>query len=351
MHIYFEAMLPHNFFKHLQVSTNNAHKNPPKKEIPLLNFYKWLAQSIIFMILGLRSQKDLWQTKGIIIDYPEKEKGLEREAWKFINSHIEYSTDEVQNILTAAWQDHLSPGTYLTIDEARIPAHPRNEDPLSFNKDKPERWAMECHTLNDTATSYLLNFDLPKSESAFESLHSLATWIPDPPKHHITADKHFGNLPQLEKLAQAGFYATLNCKENSQPTKLWKGGLGVGLPKGKSRWAKKNNITAACFYNKGKLHLLSNALIVSDGGLSNYVERKKFLDHYDATKRGGDQFNLMVANFHNHHSHNSPSRSFLVGVIEWGLTNGYILYKYNTKTPLSHRDYLMEIVTYLLKKK
>ena len=74
---------------------------------------------------------------------------------------------------------------------------------------------MEYHTLNDTATFYLLNFDLSKSESVFESLYFLVIWILDLSKHHITADKHFGNLPQLEKLAQAGFYAILNCKKNS----------------------------------------------------------------------------------------------------------------------------------------
>ena len=167
------------------------------------------------------------------------------------------------------------------------------------------------------------------SESAFEFLYFLITQILDLSKHYITTDKHFGNLLQLEKLAQAGFYATLNCKKNSQFTKLWKRELEVGLPKEKSRWTKKNNITAACFYNKNKLHLLSNALIVSEE----------------------DQFNLMVANFYNYHSYNSLSCSFLVGVIEWRLTNGYILYKYNTKTSLSYRDYRMEIVTYLLKKK
>lgn len=349
-HKYFEATLPQSFFDHLVEQTNSVHKSPRQCGLTLQHLFKWLALTIVLMLEGLSSYKTLFRTEGITINFDNKSQSLGRDRWVWINSHLEFDDKIVHSILTETWQSRLTPGTYLTCDESRMQAHPRDESLLSFNKDKPERWAFESHTLHDTATSYLLNFDLPKSQTAFQALVTLPSYLAHKDKHHITADKHFSNLDQLWKLAEQGFCCTLNCKKNAQPGDLWKKGLEVGLPQHRSRWAEMDGVTAACFYNRGVLHLLSNFLIVNDGGKSSAAERRIFLEHYDNTKRAADQFNNYVSKFHNHHSHAQQSHSFLNGLLEWGLTNGYILYKYNTSKPLSHRKYLYQISQYLLNK-
>ncbi len=243
---------------------------------------------------------------------------------------------------------HLVPGTFLTVDEDRIKAHPKDDKRLTFNHNKPDRWAVECHTLHDVETSYLYNFDRPKENTAFDSLHKLITCLSKRNKHHITADKHFSNVPQVEKLDKNGFYFTINCKADAKPSELWKGGLGVGLGQWTSRWARKKNIVAATFQRKGVLNLLSNFFNVTKVSQSGAEMRRIMLDHYDATKRGADQFNELVANFHDQHRHSTLELTILQGWIEWGITNGYILYHHNNKTPRTHRNYLMYISSYLL---
>jgi hypothetical protein len=179
-------------------------------------------------------------------------------------------------------------------------------------------------------------------------LISLAECSPKKHTTHITANKHFGNIEQAEKLTEKGLFFTLNCKANSKPTILWKRGLARGLPKFWSRFAHKGLLIAAAFHSKGKLHFLSNFFQVVETPNSDGAERGKMIQHYDNTKRGRDQFNQLVANFHNPHPHKQGKHSLLHGWIEWGLTNGFILYKLNIKQPLTHRHYLQYLSAYLL---
>lgn len=81
----------------------------------------------------------------------------------------------------------------------------------------------------------------------------------------------------------------------------------------RSCWAKNGNIIAAAFQSKGKLHILSNFFKVHEGLESKRKERGVLLQHYDNTKRGADQFNELVANFHNPHRHSTVALSLLNG--------------------------------------
>jgi hypothetical protein len=96
-------------------------------------------------------------------------------------------------------------------------------------------------------------------------------------------------------------------------------------------------MVAATFHSKAKLNLLSNYFKVSELPKSDGKERGKLIQHYDDTKRASDKFNFMVKFFHNFHSHSTPDLSILNGWIEWGLTNGYILYKTNVESPLTQK--------------
>lgn len=346
--VYFEATLPQNFFEHIVHKTNLRYRNAPGGPITLQEIRKWLGTTVTLMILRLRSHRDLFSTTNIVIKYPLKENALSRNRWSWINSHLQYDEKILQSILINTWQFHFIPGTFVTVDEHRTPCHPRDTSLLSFNNNKPDRWAQESHTLNDTKSSYLYNFDLPKQYPSHKSLHKLTRCLRGKRRYHITADNHFSNLPQAQKLARRKFYFTLNCKRNAQPSLVWKGGLGRGLPKHRSRFARHGSIIAATFHSNAKLNILSNFFIAQELSKSIGKDRGVLLQHYDATKRGADQFNLLVKNFHNHHSHSTPQLSLLNSWIQWGLTNGYILYKTNTQQPLTHRQYLSAISQYLL---
>lgn len=115
--------------------------------------------------------------------------------------------------------------------------------------------------------------DIPKQHTPFEAIVNLTSFLPKARKFHITADKSFSNLNQAELLEQQGHFFTLNCKTNSQSTKLWQGGLGVGLPLFRSRFVTKNNIVAGAYQSKSKLHILFNFFTITETTESKGKER------------------------------------------------------------------------------
>jgi hypothetical protein len=264
---------------------------------------------------------------------------------------LSYNSAELQKLLLAAWQTLLIPGEFMTLDETRIPTHSRNIEGLSFNRNKPSKWALESHALNDVETAFLYNFDLPGQYSAFEALDKLTDCIGNQRlRRHVTADSHFGNITQLNLLTKKKLYGTFNCRANTKPSLLWKAGLGKGLPKWRSRFAKQGNVVAATFHSKAKLNILSSWFKVEEGEQSTGADRGVLLQHYDRTKRATDLFNHVVASYHYKHPHKDRSMTQLIGWIEWSLANGFLLHKHNEAKPLLHRKYLEKISEYLLYK-
>ena len=72
------------------------------------------------------------------------------------------------------------------------------------------------------------------------------------------------------------------------------------------------------------------------------------MQHYDKTKRAADQFNHLVSNFHNNHPQCTTKLTLLNGILEWAITNGYIMYKYHNTHPVSHHQYWEKISEHLL---
>jgi hypothetical protein len=66
-------------------------------------------------------------------------------------------TSEVHGLLRKAFQSHLNPGANLCVDEARIPCKKTSCPYLSYNKQKPAKWAMGSLNLSDS-TKYLYDF-------------------------------------------------------------------------------------------------------------------------------------------------------------------------------------------------
>jgi hypothetical protein len=114
---YFEATLPPAFFEHVWLITYIRHRDFPEEALTVLHLRQWLDQTIVFMILGLCSLHDLFDNFPFSINYPNKENSLSRKQFIWINSHLSYHPTALQQILISSWQLHLSPGTFMTIDE------------------------------------------------------------------------------------------------------------------------------------------------------------------------------------------------------------------------------------------
>lgn len=91
----------------------------------------------MFMILGLRANRDLWYHTAIEIKYPGKENRLSCDQWEWINSHMTYTITTAHKLLEC-WQYHLKPGTLFTCDKAHIPAytHATNQSSASIIKNQ-----------------------------------------------------------------------------------------------------------------------------------------------------------------------------------------------------------------------
>jgi hypothetical protein len=121
----------------------------------------------------------------------------------------------------------MSLGTYLTVDESRVPSHHYETGELTYNKSKPDIWAAESITLHDRDTRVLIDFCLPKEFSNPAAILWLVDRIPKgSQRHHIIADAGFDSFGLACALNNQNLYFTLNCKGNTSPTELWDG-LGV----------------------------------------------------------------------------------------------------------------------------
>ena len=76
LEIYFDACVLYFDIQHLVNITTERHHMQLPEPITCTHIYKWLGQTIIFMILKLRSIDDLFSSGDIRIVYPGKECGL-----------------------------------------------------------------------------------------------------------------------------------------------------------------------------------------------------------------------------------------------------------------------------------
>jgi len=268
--------------------------------------------------------------------------------WLCTNAHWQILPSTLAQKLIIIFQHHLIPGTFVSCDESRISSHDYFCGLLSFNSDKPARWALEFLTLNDSSR-YLYDFTLPKEMSARNGLIYFAKRLSTLGKRfHITADKRFSNLEQAQKLHDLKIQCTLACNRRSKPQYLFSEGLARGLPHLHTRMAKSNKFVAACYHRAKHICLISSWFSLENLPIASAKARAPLLKHYDDTKRYTDQFNQLVSKYHFHHRHNDIKNTILIGLFEFALTNAYIIYINNVQTPISHREFLLSVAKSLL---
>jgi hypothetical protein len=339
-----DLFLPPNIFQYLLEATNRGKRQKGFRLLTTSDLYKWLGTLIVFMIHKLRTYRSLWATGNKAIHYPFKQRSLPRNRWMWITANLRFDPGTLRDLLTTAWKACTRPGTYLTVDESRIPSHHLSSGKITYNKSKPEIWAAESVTIHDKTTSILLDFTLPKELPKPAALLMLVNRLPPTNRpRHITADSGFGSYGLCCAMVYKGLYGTFNCQSNTTPTELWQA-LTTGLPQWRSRWATKETLVAAGYYRNARLHIITNAYSVTEGSARvKAQDRNILLEHYDETKRSADQFNHVWSNFHCRHPHKKFLPSLAIGWIEWGLTNAYLAYKAFHPNELSHEKFLWEL--------
>lgn len=331
---------------HILKKTTHSY-TPTKREQQFTRseLHKLFGMIIINSIIHFSAMEDFFERTGFQFSYPGKENALSEHRYTLLIANLNFNVEHLRDLLCGAYKRHCTPGTNICIDETRIKSKHlvSSFDLLSFNPQKPLRWAIELITINDVLSKYLLHFFLPKEKTQHEALREVADVVKySKIKHHLTSDSHFSSYPQAKILQDQNLFFTLGCSSNSKPRELWEA-LGEGLPHYRSRFAQKEDILAATFHRKAKVNILTNFWKVVEQEYSNGKERKQVLDYYDNTKRGTDQFNRVAASYHYDHPHKDIQHNLLFGIFELTLTNAYILYKSQVPNPLSHKLFLIDV--------
>lgn len=345
----FDCMWNEGIFRYLCSETNRQNSDEKFDHVTLDEMCRFFGQHIVLAALQLPVARDLWTTTPFEISYLGKECGLSRDRWEVINSHVTFNPSSLRDKLVTSFQHYIIPGTFLTCDESRIRAHHKDANEVDYNPTKPERWAVQSYSFN-LSNHYLYDFTVPKEMTAFQALRKFANTASTSGRvHHITADSHFSNGTQAEALLLKDIHFTLCCKTDAAPSGLFNKGLAEGLPKWKSRFAKKGKLVAACLHRKKKVCLISSWYTIKNAEKSGAADRRVIIDHYDNTKRETDQFNHLVGNYHTHNKHRNVKTNMLLGWFEWALTNAYVLYVNCVKQPVDHRAFLFAVSESLLK--
>jgi hypothetical protein len=251
----------------------------------------------------------------------------------------------------------MNPGTLVCVDEARIPAKDKSCPFLTYNPNKPHKWALESLTLT-LSNKYLWDFTNPAEQdnpTPFQWLIQCGEKLRSSfPRRifHITADTRFSSVEQAEQLQKIGVYCTLACKKNS-PTEIWDKALGADLQKWRVHMAIKANtrrpLLCASYHQKRVLNLVSFWFDARKKEEATRDDRLPLLNHYDDTKRWTDQHDQLAAAYHFKHKHQNYMTTLLVGWFIWARTNAYIIYDMLHPGELTHMKFISEVGSSYLK--
>ncbi|EGG15940.1 hypothetical protein DFA_09611 [Cavenderia fasciculata] len=259
---FIESMITKSIVKEIVLFSNRTDAFcQDKPKLNVFEVYNYFALVFTSITLGIDNNTELFTTGTWSYNYPFKGESLPKSRWELIHPNIYIPIDIFVNMLQANFKRHIDPGTFLTVDESRIKAKPRDKDLLSFNKDKPEKWAIEYNTLSDTKTRYLLAMIPSKEYNGETSFQKLVESVKLDTKkdYHITADSKFSTLNQISYLERNGMYGTLCIKADRLPSEVWKVGIIVGLPQWKSRFAFKGATIAAGYHRNKVMRLATNS--------------------------------------------------------------------------------------------
>jgi hypothetical protein len=334
----------------LDIFVNNHRSLPTKLTISSLR--KFFGTSIMQGATGATSTDLLYAKTGVRIEFPGKDEQLPQKAFGMLGKNLEFDLSEVHSLLIYNFKYHISPGHFLTIDEARVRETRFSSEFKTFNPNKPARWAVESKTLSDS-TMYLIDFIDPTtnskptpSEAAFQFLQWLNS---SNTYHHVCVDSNFFNLDDIRRATTSfkRIKVTASVKK-VRPSFLFKDALNVDLPPGKTRVAASNEIphlVAASTHSNKIINLVSNGFQVCNINEGDIVpaERRMMLDTYDTHKGYTDQFDHLVSNYEISHRWKTDKMNLLMGWFQYALTNAYIIYINSVEDPITHRNFRFSV--------
>jgi hypothetical protein len=144
-------------------------------DFTLEEFTKFWGHLCHLSVLEIPEIKMMWSEEGYVIGYPSKEARMGKNRFFAVSGNIAYNHTFVFKCLQTSFQRYMNPGTLVCVDEARIPAKDKSCPFLTYNPNKPHKWALESLTLT-LSNKYLWDFTNPAEQdnpTPFQWLHSV----------------------------------------------------------------------------------------------------------------------------------------------------------------------------------
>jgi hypothetical protein len=287
----------------------------------------------------------MWAKKPYSLLYPGKEHRLGKNKFFQISANLNFDHSVVYELLVKTFQRYMEPGTFVCVDEARIPCKDNNCPFLTYNPSKPHKWAIECLTLS-LNNKYLWWFTNPACDTKptpFQWLINCGTRLSlYKPKnvYHITADTRFSSVDQAIALRSLGIHCTLCCKSVS-PKEICQV-LGADLQQWRVHLACKDRLVVGSYKQKKTLNLVSSWFKVEEKVSATREDRLPLLNHYDNTKRMTDQFDQLASSYAFNHRHSHFMITLLLGWFVWARTNAFIIYDTLRPGEFKHVEFVTE---------
>ncbi len=310
---------------------------------------RYFGGIIIRGTIGCCSFKDLYGYGPVTLNLPENWNLVPRNVFHDISTKMVFNETNLLTIHTGLvdnFQKFLVPGTHTCIDEIRIPSRHYKNEVKKYNCKKPDVWAIESKSLNDS-TGYLLDFGFPLAKEQGSTVKSAVLKFINflsttGRRHTVTLDSNFLNADEIPLLSREKIFLHAMCSSN-RPAWLFKDGLQKELPRSYTRVASSENYVAAATFNNGKANIASNCFVVHDTD-ENFTpsKRRELLKYYDQTKGFSDAFGQLVKSYWPDQKFKSWELCMVFGWMKYALTNAFILHKLlNEKS--NHREFLFEI--------
>jgi Transposase IS4 len=349
---FFQKMWDDRIYKLLLGEKNFTPKARKLNYLSVAVLKKFFGMILMKGVIGLVSVND-YETKYFTLEFEGKSNILPRNVFFEISGNLVFDLKPIHNILLENFQSHVQPGYFVTIDEIRIPSRHYNCEDKKYNAKKPDQWAIESKSLNDSS-KYLLHFtyplgdDTPTPKQAVSLFtHYLKT---TGRKHHITLDSNFlsaEDIPLVDEEGEdMGFESTISCKK-TRPSNIWKE-LQKDLPRGYTRVISCEDRVVSCTFNNGFVNIASNLFSVKDSKeFYKPSERRTLLEMYDKTKGYSDNFGQLVKSYFPDEKFQNHELTLLVGWLMYATTNAYILALLRG-SKISHREFQCSIARDLL---
>lgn len=342
---YFNSLFTDDIIAHICKNTGDFKLNGKRSVLSPNDLRKFFALELMRGIIGVRNVKHMWSSKGIVIDYPQKEHSLGKNHWFAISSSLNFDPTYVHEKLNERYQHHVVPGFDVTIDEVRIPSHHYMNPKKNHNRDKPDIWAIESKTLH-ADNGYLVAFTNPvvdkplsPSEAVFEFSDYLRT---TGRRYNLVMDSNFLSALDLPKLNAIGLEGTISCKYN-RPSWIWKDGLAHRLPKSYTRVASSPRLCCLATHNKGTPKIATTLCYARENkNCIDVKQRRDVLRYYDNFKGKADYFgHLYKSQFPIGH-HKNWLTCLICGWFYFTVTNSYLLYSARFDH-LNHKEFLLKL--------